>query len=720
MQIIQGIREKGAALVIGIIALSLIGFILMDANKKSFSDIFGTSGRNPGKVNGSTISIEEYNKRVNTSVKKEEQSSQQGVNSSRLSQIRQQTWDQLITERIFFAEADKLGIGFTGKELGSILSSNDPSNPFSQDQQMKGANGQLDVEKVKQAIAQIKKMKEGEQKDMVYANYIDPTRLQTEAAKYTGMLNASVYYPKWMKEKDKREQNNYAQINYVNIPYNVIGDSLVTVSDDEIKDYVNKKKDMYKQEAGRMLSYVKFSMLPNLADTNETRENVAKLKEKFISDTNARAFVAKYTSSIQYFDGYTPKKSMQMAAKDSITMGNQGHVFGPYLDGGAFVLSKIVEIKTMPDSIKCRHILLGTVDPQTQQPKLDDSVAHQKADSVANAIKNGADFVMLSNIYSSDETAKKSKGEMTFDIVTIQNPTGFAPEFAAFLLNDKGETKRVVKTNFGWHYIEILEKKNPAPAYKVAYMAKNISASEKTITDVTNAATKLYASCRDIKALDAYVAKNGLQKITHLQLVKENDNILGELQEAGELIRWAFDAKKGEVSDRNFSLGNNLVVAAVDKIFEEGIMDAQTARPQTETIIRNKKKAEMIIKKIPANVSLDSAAAIYGKTVDIAGQDSSILYSASFISKIGAEPKLLGAIFNKDNTGKVTGPIAGTNGVYLVKVNSINTKPDGTPEQEEQKVKAKMQDLRGKAVGDWFTPLRKQADIKDNRAKMHQ
>jgi len=124
------------------------------------------------------------------------------------------------------------------------------------------------------------------------------------------------------------------------------------------------------------------------------------------------------------------------------------------------VLAKKLSTKLLPDSIKCRHILLGTNNPQTGAVIMPDSVAKQKIDSIEAAIKTGADFTTLEEKYSTDEAAKKDKGVMTFDIATIQSEN-FAKEFGDFLLNEKGETKKVVKTQFGWHYIEILEKKNP-------------------------------------------------------------------------------------------------------------------------------------------------------------------------------------------------------------------------------------------------------------------
>ena len=142
------------------------------------------------------------------------------------------------------------------------------------------------------------------------------------------------------------------------------------------------------------------------------------------------------------------------------------------------LLAKKIDSKVLPDTIKCRHILIGTVNPQTQQPLMDDTTAHRIADSIATAIKNGASFDSLDQKYSTDETAKQQNGVMTFDLQTIESDN-FAKPFADFLLNDKGETKKVVKTQFGWHYIEILDKKDYQPSYKIALWQKKLHQAMK-------------------------------------------------------------------------------------------------------------------------------------------------------------------------------------------------------------------------------------------------
>ena len=712
MQIIQGIRDKGAAIVIVVIALSLIGFILMDA-KQGTSKMFSSSSNSIGKVNGSDIELAEFNKRVKLAEEQEEQRTGTKASAASSAATRSRMWDQIVAEKIFYAEAAKLGIDFTSKELSAVLSSNDQSNPLMQEQGMTDpATGKLDDAKLREALSTIKKAK-GEQFEAINSRIVDPAKLTSVSTKYFALLNAGAYYPTWMEEKDKKETKSFANISYVAIPYNIISDSTIKVSDEEVNSYVQKHKALFKQEEGRTISYVAFSQLPSADDSARTKEAVNALKSSFATETNVKIFIARNTSTIDFDSNYLPKSKITSNSIDSITKLSIGSVFGPYVDKGSYVLAKFLGSKTLPDSVKARHILIPTVNAQTGQPIVEDSVAKKQADSIYAAINAGADFAALAKKYSSDGSKDKGGDLGTFGFGRMVS------EFNDFCFSKPVGSRGVVKTQFGYHIIEILSQKGNSPAYKIAYMAKEIIASEATINKASLDATKLSAE-KDITKFNAYLQKNGIQKITVPELIKENDAAIGQLQDARQLVRWAFDAKKDDISDP-YSIGEQFVVGIVDKIYKEGTQDAQTARKMAEPAIREEKKGEMILKKLGNTPTLESAASLYGKEVLTAGADSSITYIAKTITNISPvpEPKLIGACFNKENLNKVSAPIIGKTGIYLIKVNNISTKGEDSPEQAAQKRSQQIDLLRSQTVGNWFEGLKKQATIKDNRSKFY-
>jgi peptidyl-prolyl cis-trans isomerase D len=712
MSIIQTIRDRGAVIVIAIIALSLIGFLLMDSRSGTGKLFGGGNNTTLGSVNGDKIELEDFNAKV------KEMEAQYPNGASQGDQVRQSTWDQMVAERIVTGQFDNLGITFTPKEMSSIMFSDEAP------QQLKQAftnkeTGQYDIEAAKQWWTQAKKSKNDEQRNAITSQVIEPMRLNSLYTKYTALIAGSIYIPKWLLKQQADQKSNFATISYVAIPYSTISDSTVKVSDKDIEDYIDKdlNKLKYKQEGGRIISYVSFSAAASGQDSAKISQSLADLKSKFATDTSAKNFLVRNASSIEFNEAFLPKTKIQSPAraKDSILLLPDGSVYGPYLDGKNFVLAKKVITKILPDSFKCRHILLGTNDPQTQQALIPDSTAHKIADSVAEAIKNGANFDSLEAKYSTDKVAHKDKGVMTFDLATIQGE-GFAREFGDFLLNEKGETKKVVKTQFGWHYIEILDKKNPQPAYKIAYLGKDIAPSDETINAANAAANKLSGQARDKQAFDKYTAQNGLKEVSVPVVIKENDFSLGGLQDARPIVKWAFDANAGDVSDP-FSIKDEFIVAVVDRKVGEGSPDVATARPIVESIVRNLKKGDEITKKLNNPSSLDAAAKAYNSQVLNTGADSTLTFDAQLINGVGNEPKVAGAAFNKDFQSKVSPPIAGNTGVFVIKVNSIAAKPQPAPELLKQQKNAEVSRILQEAMGQSFTSLKKMADIKDYRSK---
>ncbi|MBC7936883.1 MAG: peptidylprolyl isomerase [Rhizobacter sp.] len=704
MQIIQSIRERGAAITVAVIVLCLIGFILMDSRPGGNSV---SSSQTIGKVNGEKIDQAEFNNRVIQMEEQEAQQSGQKPTGTRLNQIREQLWNQITAEKIFYAEIEKLGIELTPKELSAILMSNDQNNPFLREQGMVDQAGKIDVAKVQEALRNIKKGS-SQNKDQVYAMYIDPLKLTTAVAKYSGLLNASAYYPAWMQAKDNADAKNFATISYVAIPYTDISDSTIKVTDEDVNDYVKKNETLFKQEAGRTISYLNFSQLPTAADSLLVYNELDKLKAAFAADSNEMAFVGRNVSAIDYNDKFLPKAKIQSSKADTITKNPVGSVYGPYVDADNYVIAKVVKTSIMPDSVRARHILIPINNPQTGQPIMADSTAKRMADSVLNAIKGGADFAALALKYSSDGSKEKGGDLGFFEYGKM------VPEFNDFSFTKSIGSTELVQTQFGYHIIEVLAQKDMKPAYKIAYVAKPIVSSQETVNAATQKATTA-AGEKTAADLSKYAAKNGLKIVQSPAIIKENDFSVGALQDARALVRWAFEAKKGEVSEP-FNIGDDIIVASVDNVYKEGLQDAAAARSGAEVIIRKQKKAAMIIAKLGANPTLETAGAAYGKQIMQAGADSSITFNSQLINGVGMEQKIIGASFNKEYQAKPSPAIEGTTGVFVIKVIQIGTKPADVPEVAAQQVTSKLGALRSQ-TNNWFEGLKKQADIKDNRSK---
>lgn len=201
MSIIQTIRDKGTAIVIGVIALSLIGFLLMDAGSGSATLFGGKNSTTIGVINGEDIELDEFNAKV-----KEAEAQYPNTSGGIRQQIMEGVWDQMVAERIVASEFQKLGLSFTPKEMTAVMFSNDAP------QQLKQAftdpqTGQYDIAKAQQWWAETKKQKNQEQRQALNSQVIEPMKLNSLYTKYTSMIAASIYTPSWMIARETEEQH---------------------------------------------------------------------------------------------------------------------------------------------------------------------------------------------------------------------------------------------------------------------------------------------------------------------------------------------------------------------------------------------------------------------------------------------------------------------------------------------------------------------------------
>jgi peptidyl-prolyl cis-trans isomerase D len=285
-------------------------------------------------------------------------------------------------------------------------------------------------------------------------------------------------------------------------------------------------------------------------------------------------------------------------------------------------------------------------------------------------------------------------------------------EFSDFCFSGKkGETK-IVKSQFGYHYIEILDQKNFEPAYKIAYLSRKIETSPETDQAASGLASQFAGESRDAKAFDDNVQKEHLQKMIAPDVTPAAFAIPG-VGPNRQLVRWIYDADLGNVSEP-FSVGDKYVVALLTEINKEGLMTPAKARNVVEPILRNRKKADQIMKKLGTPASLDAVASASGQPVAHA---DSVLFSNAFIANIGQEPKVIGASFDKQLAGKPVSPaIPGNNGVFFIKVNNVSAMSNPNADVQQQRFTMEQQ-MRVLVYRSLVENLRRMADIKDNRGK---
>ena len=713
MSFIQDIREKYARWAVVAIALSLLGFILMDAFAGRGSIFSGGPSTTIGKVNGSKIDLKEFNKKVQQQETYQQQQRQATLSEGDRRGIMESVWNDLVNQILLEDELGILGMKVGKKETNDLLfGANPPQDLKSQFTDSK--TGQYDAVLAQQQINEMKKRGSAEQKAN-FNDYIGQLEYQRIFEKYNSLIVNSINFPKWLLEKQNADKSLISNIKYVLVNYSdsMFVDSTIKISDKEIANYISEHKEKYKQEESREIAYVAFSAKPRKTDSLEAKEKLMTLKAEFESTKDIQRFFDREGNKSQYYDGYLSGKSLPQGIKDSASSIPTGYVYGPYQDGENYVLAKKIGMKMWPDTVKVRHILISLTqqDPATGQkvPLRDSLTAKNLADSLALAIKNGSNFDSLCKKFS-DDPGSKDKGGVYENVYAGQ----MVPEFNQFIFDKKTGDKGVVKTDFGYHYIEVLTQKGSSPAYNIAYLTRPIVASQETDNLANNEANKFAGNSRNAKAFDDNIEKElkakGINKILASN-IGVNDYMAGGLS-SRQFVKSIYTAKLNEVL-QPVRIGDDYIVATVTAINNKGTQSVEKARGGVEVILRNKKKAEIVKKKIGKITSLETVHTTLNRAISTA--DSIRLLGQS--PALGYEPKVLGASFNMDNQGKtIPELIEGVSGVYVIQVESISATPVANANVEEER-KSKYTTTKQTSMYRFAQVLKEAADIKDNRTK---
>ncbi len=692
MSIIQNIRDKGAWIIFTIIVIALVAFVLQDGIGKQGN----TSINDLGKVNGVSINKIDFEEKLDIQV---QNYASQGVKRE---QIIGFLWNQEVDRILYKTEENKLGISVGTKELSDVLFGTE--SPFKQEF-TDPATGEFKVNDAKQAIAQLKKGKNQEQIKNIEKMYIEPSIENRLRNKYQALIVKGVQVPSWMVQKQYAESNSIANINIVGIPYTSISDSTIKVTDDEIASYIKDNAAAFQvEEASKNISYVGFSAAPTSADSASVLNTVNALKAEFQAAPDAAVFLNKAGSDLPFYNSYISGKSLQVPNKEAIIASGVGNVYGPYIDGKNYTVAKVIGIKQWPDSASVRHILIATAG-QNGQIVRDDSAAKKLIDSIKLAIAGGASFDAMVQKYSDDAGSKTNGGK--YEMFSQGQMVG---PFNDFSFDNSVGSKGVVKTDFGYHYIEVLKQTPRSPAYKIAYLSKAILPSNETISAASAAAAAFAGSAKDLKSFNEQAIKINKQAFP-ASGIKAMDFEIPGLGESRNLVRWVNENNINAISEPT-EIGDSYFVAVITGAEKQGLISVSAARPQVEGIIRDQKKAVQIKQNFKGNTIEEIANS--AKTIVQAAD--SISFNYSMIPGIGNEPKIVGAAFNKGLLNKPSTPIAGNAGVFVISVKNQGAK---VASQDLSSFESDLLNRTRSVVYRTNVALKKVAKIVDNRIKVY-
>ena len=693
MSIIQNIRERGNLIFI-LIAIALIALILPESvsSNKDLNSL--------GVINGTTINKIDFEQKVQNTLQ------QYAAQGAQRGQVINQLWDNEVINLLIKKEADKLGLSVGSKEVNDVIYGEE--SPFRQ-QFTDPTTGEFKVNDLKAQLAELKKSTKKEvvdQKEQLEKNVILPALEKRTLRKYQALLYRGIQVPKWLLEKQYAENNAISNIRFVNMPYTTIADTTIKVSNEDISAYLKENSAAFQvEEAQRNISFIAFSAAPTTADSMITKNNILALKDSFQTSKDAAAYLNKVTPDTKYYDGFLGKSRIQIPEKEAVLSTPKGGLYGPYVDGPNYTIAKIIGTRLLPDSASVRHILIMTTSAQNQAIR-EEGTAKVLIDSIKNAIAGGATFESMVEKYSEDGGSKANGG-----IYEMFPQANMVKPFNDFSFENPVGSKGVVKTEFGYHYIEVLKQTPPSPAYNIAYLTLPILASKETTTTAQTTAAKFAADSKDQKSFNANALKLNKQALPATNIKAYDFNIQG-LGETREIVRWVFEKKVNDVSEP-IEVGDAYIVANITSEDKPGLMSVETAKSKNiEVIIRDQKKAETIKSKLKG-ATLEAIATAAGATVL---QADSLSYTSTNISGLGNEPKLVGASFNKALLNKISAPIAGNSGVFVISVSNLGAiaAPGDLAAFKEQ-----YQGRLSNTILNSVLALKKTAKIQDNRAKLY-
>lgn len=680
------IRSKGILLII-IIGLGLFAFIAEEAFR-SCNGIKGQNSQQIGEVLGEKIYVQDFQKLL-----EEYQDAMKltmrtdNLSEDQLNQLKDQVWQQLVSERVMKEDCKKLGLTVTEDELQNVL--NDGTNQLlTQTPFVNQQTGRFDVSILKQFIDAYRKAEasnNSQQLDQMrpaynYWLFVEKNlRTQLLAQKYQSLLANCVLSNKVEAKMAFNEENEEAQIQLASIAYNTIKDADIKVTDEELKaKYEELKPAFRQQQETRDVKMVDVQVKASATDRAQLQKDMAGYQKQLAAAADPTQVVSKSGSMIQYIGLPVSGKAFQqypdIASKiDSMAVGTTGVVENT--KDNTYNIVRILSRTELPDSVEFRQIQVGGKTLEA---------ARASADSIQKALAAGGDFQAIAKRYGQDSTTTWFTGAMYEQASTMSQDNRAYIE--ALLNGAVGSTQNIELTQ-GNVVIQVLNRKAMKSKAVAAVIKKEIRFSDNTYSKAYNRfsqfVTQSQASLAD---LQKHATKFGYT-VQDLNDFATSSHTVGNVGGSGirDAIKWIFEAKEGQVSQL-FEAGkqnDHLLVLCMTKIHPQGYRpwdDAQVKEILKREVIRDK-KAEMIMAKLKG---VNSIAAAQAKGAKVSTVNQITFAAPAFIQATGAaEPALSGAVAATAQGKFCSAPVKGNAGVYVFQVVKKQMRPAKYNEEQQ-------------------------------------
>ena len=711
MAVLGKIRSKGAILV-GAISLALIAFLAGDA-ARSCEGMKGESHQQIGKILGENISVQEYQKlfdEYQSAIKFTMQ--RDNLSEQELNQVKDQVWQQLVSSRVLEADAKKVGLTVTEKEIENVLS--EGTNPvLTQTPFVNQQTGRFDVNALKQFFDSYNKAKaakspELDQMQTVYDYWLfveKNLRTQLLGQKYQALLASCVLSNKAEATMAFKDNNEESQIQLASLAYSSVKDADVKISDDDLKAKYDELKPAFRQSVEtRDIKFVDYQIKASAADRKVVAKEMNDFQHQLATATDPSGVISKSGSEISYLGLPVSSKAYQqypdIASKiDSLSVGTTG-VFENSQDNTLNVI-RVFSKAQLPDSVQFRQISVGAATPDE---------ARAKADSIQKALAGGADFEALAKRYG--QTGEKAwftgqQYEMA-PTMSVDNRT-----FVNALLNGEVNATQNLALTQGNVILQVLDKKAFTTKTTAAIIKKPIDFSKDTRSNAYNKFSEFVAKSSSVAELEKNASKSGY-RVQSLNDLSTAEHYVGGIQGTHDALKWLFSAKQGEISPL-YECGDNdhLLVVALTAVHPQGYRpwdDAQVKEVLKREVMKDK-KAEMLMAKLKG---VNSIAAAQSKGAKVSTVNQITFSAPAFVQATGSvEPALSGAVAGTAAGKFSKAPVKGNAGVYVFQV--VKKAMRAGSKYNEAMVMQQTAQMNMQLISNFMQDLILKANVVDNR-----
>ncbi|MGE4568540.1 MAG: SurA N-terminal domain-containing protein [Bacteroidales bacterium] len=578
---LQQIRDRAGAWLAGFIGLALLAFIMGDF-MSSGQLLFSGSKMRVAKLGRESVSIQELEKRIAEAEEMYRSGGGQPLDEQQAFALRDQAFQQLITDYILNEEAAELGFGVTSEELFDMVQGTNP-HPYVRSLFTDPSNGRFNRSLLVTFLKNMDADPSGSQKRM-WMNVENELLGQRRVQKYTSMIAKGIYAPAFILKLENDNMFKTVDFSYIEKPYEWVTDSLAKPSLAEEKAFYKENLYRFHQPESRDIDLVFFDITPSGNDRQSADEWMAKLKPEFAETTDYAPFLSMNSES-PFNPAFLSRTELSIHI-DTLYDAPVGTMVGPFTEGSSLKLAKLAKTASLSDSVRLRHIMKVPVAATAEAV----TAVRDTMSLLKSQLESGkATFAELAAKVSADFASAPNGGDLGWiRYGQIPDTVFFTPKGKIILL----EMAQSI------HLIEVLEESPKQKRVQIAILDHAVEPSNKTHQELYAAASQFAGANQSYEQFAASIMNDTVNSQSRLRISPIDPNV-GGLIGSREIIRWAFNAKKGEVS-KIFELDQAYVVAALGEINEAGIAPFEQVRDEVTYWATRKKQAEILKKEMLA------------------------------------------------------------------------------------------------------------------------